>query len=293
MINQRDFKRGAGIDFTGLPVATGGDHNDLIDGAEPYQGVGGTSGDGTGIIIMTTDTAYGAPVVPNPADYAKWERYLWKRNVLGPSSAIAPILYMWSVAAVADPTYLQWVPITNDTAAIENEITALKGVGWTAAQTVVAVDEKANTALATANTANDVANSAQLDVNNLEAVVGGINRLIVRDNYLTLVITNNMDIAIFLETYLAGRTIYNVQFYIKCYINDGTFVVGQMIPIECVYDGTDHGPYFSIYYNAAGNARLATGGGVPKTRLYSGLAADGPELTMGSWRLHVRAITNA
>lgn len=144
----------AGLDFTALDPATGGDHNSLIELASPRED--------KAIVLFSTDTALDTPDVPDASIDTKWKRYLWNRQPHSTSDDTSPIIYAWDDNAASDILFLQWVPIAPGTAEFE----ALVADALAEAQTATAT---ANTALTTANAANLTAATALSNAN--DAVV--------------------------------------------------------------------------------------------------------------------------
>ena len=146
-----DFTKG--LDFTALGSIAAGDHNNLVDLAQPYTD--------KGLVAETTDTGVNAPDVPNAATTTKWKKYLWKRIPHSASSSQTPFIYVWNDALPSVATYLKWVRITADTTTELALISALDA-------RVTAVEASVVTALANAASATT---NAALAVNDAAAAV--------------------------------------------------------------------------------------------------------------------------
>lgn len=165
-----DFLKG--IDFTALAPATAGDHNSLVDGAEP---VVDSAAEAKSINIWTVDSAANVPIVPDPTvdvTLLKWKRYVWIRiPFLGENSDL-PYLYVWNDNLTSDPTLLKWTRPQADTSALEtliadlsvqvsvntDDIAAIQAIAnaanSNAASAVVTAADASATATAAATTAN-------------------------------------------------------------------------------------------------------------------------------------------
>lgn len=154
----------AGIDFTALNPATGGDHVTLIELATPR---GDTGAEGKGIVLWTKDTALGVPNVPNAVLTTKWQRYLWFRRPHATDTDKQPKVYGWNDDAASDATLLKWQLVAVPSSEFEAQVNA----ALAAAQVATAT---ANTALATANTANATATTALANANDAVATAGAV-----------------------------------------------------------------------------------------------------------------------
>src|SRR6266404_2404433 len=116
----QDFTKGA--DFTGINPVASTDLNQLVDAATTFNN--GNVIEGTGIIIVTKDSAANIPVVPNAVTTVKWKRNIWMRI---PFTAAGPfIIYNWNDANISDVIYLKWSSIIPDLTAINVDIAALQ-----------------------------------------------------------------------------------------------------------------------------------------------------------------------
>jgi hypothetical protein len=157
-----DFE--AGIDFTALNPATGGDHNSLVEMATPRED---SATEGKGIVLMTKDSALDTPQVPDASIDTKWQRYLWERKPHATADDTAPIVYAWDENAPNDIILRRWVPIAPSAA----EFQAVVDNALLEAETATAT---ANTALATANAANASAATALTNANDAVTTAGAV-----------------------------------------------------------------------------------------------------------------------
>src|SRR5215813_7357692 len=114
-----------GIDLTLVNPITGADLNILVDEAVPVLDTATT---GKGINLVTVDTALNVPDVPNPelsSQYNKWKLYIWVRKPHSTATSKESSLYIWNDDAVSDATFLKWINVKFDTAAIQAEIDAI------------------------------------------------------------------------------------------------------------------------------------------------------------------------
>lgn len=176
-----------GVDFAALSSATGPDHNNLVDLAEP---LGDSATEGKGIVLWTVDLSLGVPTVPDATALfqTKWIRYIWVRRPNATDPVKTSKLYVWNSSAPNDVTYLKWIEIGFDTTALEAQIAAAQLAADNAQATadnanIVAANaqSQASTALNTANNALSVANNA-LNVANTPPAVGSITATMLETN---------------------------------------------------------------------------------------------------------------
>lgn len=152
-ITTQDFTKG--VDFTGINPATGGDHNNLVELAEPTSD---DSTNGKGLILWTKDTALNTPQVPDPTliGTGKWVRYLWLRIPFHTASSQIPTVYGWNTQGTFLLPFKYWQPIIVDSADLQAQIDAILVIANQALA-------NANAAQTTANNASNVANAANLN----------------------------------------------------------------------------------------------------------------------------------
>lgn len=154
-----------GIDFTALASAAAGDHNTLVDNAEPILD---SASEGKGIVLWTKDSALNTPIVPNPvasAPFNKWKRYVWLRIPHSTASSKIPLWYAWNDDAASVGSLLKWQRVTADTTAVEALITALDTRVDTVETDVANAVNTANAANANAATASTNASAAVTTAN--------------------------------------------------------------------------------------------------------------------------------
>jgi hypothetical protein len=144
-LSTQDFEKG--LDFTGLVSASGADHNQLIDLAVPKDDTGGL---GKGLIIITIDTAFDIPDVPDADVTTKWKRYMWVRRPYTTVVDRTPLVYTWDDNSLPNGSLLKWQQTQVDIAQFDAQINQALAESQAAQAT-------ADTALATANAANAAA----------------------------------------------------------------------------------------------------------------------------------------
>src|ERR1700743_3345393 len=157
-----------GVDYTGLPSASGADLNNGIALSKPLNEVGDET-QGKGIILTTTDTALNIPDVPNPeasADFNKWKRYQWNRRPFAGAVIKNCKSYQWNDDAVADATLLKWNLVFTDTTAIASTANNALATANNAVSIANNAGALAGTANATANTASAAVAAAVVAANN-------------------------------------------------------------------------------------------------------------------------------
>lgn len=148
----QDFKRA--IDFTGIPLASGADHNNLIDLSYPNSD---SASEGKGIFVWSIDSALNTPRVPSPMVVGnKVKRYGWLRIPYVTATSQKPILYAWNDNVASDPTYLCWLDTAADLTTINAAIAALT-------ISLAATNATAVNANVTASNASTTANQASID----------------------------------------------------------------------------------------------------------------------------------
>ncbi len=103
----------SGIDPTGYTSISGSELKQLVDEAQPVDGIG---------FNITTEDVAGNPVVPDPTDTGmeKLESFIWRRV-----TADTVVLYSWNPNAATDVTYLKWQSATQLSIAPNSIVTSM------------------------------------------------------------------------------------------------------------------------------------------------------------------------
>lgn len=150
-----------GVDFTALVLASGAQHNQLIELS--------TLPADKGIILYSIDSALDTPDVPNAAATVVFKRYLWVRKPHATATSTQPILYGWDDNGVNDATLLKWKDTAIDLTAFETQIQNALTIANAASATANAANVAAANAATIANQASNDATSALTTANNASA----------------------------------------------------------------------------------------------------------------------------
>lgn len=158
------------IDLTGLTTITGSEMNQLLETALPAED--------KGLNIVTTDSAVGVPIVPNPdtelegVTPSHWTRYTWIRRPHADAGATSLVEeYVWNPNLAEHATYLKWENI-NARAIEALELAESAAEDAEAAVTAsTAATATAATAATTATAASTLATETAATVEDLEADV--------------------------------------------------------------------------------------------------------------------------
>lgn len=180
---EQDFEKG--VDFTALLIASGADHNELIENGTPFQD---SSNGGKGLILTTKDSALNTPDVPDPtvdAGFTKWKKYIWSRIPF--NNTQKPKIYCWQEDSPDVPTYYRWVEVAADLTQIEADVATALANAAAALALATTANTNANNALNVANTAINNSNTAVTIANNAIAIANNNTTNIT--NLTTLVTT--------------------------------------------------------------------------------------------------------
>lgn len=153
MTSQDFVKR---IDLTGLEDVTGSEMNQLIDTAKTAED--------KGLILVTTDTAFDVPDVPEPdqelegVSVEHWKRYIWLRKPFSIGSYNKA--YAWNDLAESHATLLKW-ELLIDKVELDADILQLQTDVATALQNSINAVNVAEDASTLAQEANVTATTAE------------------------------------------------------------------------------------------------------------------------------------
>ena len=230
-MNAQDFKRDAGLDFTGINPITAADLNNLIDLSLP--------GVDRGLVLISTDTALNTPDTPNASTTTKWARYIWVRIPFNAAPDQKPKIYAWSpTTANSDTALLNWHQLVYDDTTIVADV---------AANTAELVDHEtrigdAETKLG--NQSSDITASTNL----ANQALSGLPQKKIEDNIAIPGITGTASFT----TTLPSRPQY-VRWVLKCTTNDAGRVIGDEVDIDSVLSVADSSKVFYPFYNASNN----------------------------------------
>lgn len=205
-LGTQDFDKG--IDFTGLAIATGADHNTLITNAAPYSDDGSN---GKGLVVWTKDTALNTPNVPDAATNTKWKRYLWIRIPHSTATTHTPLVYAWNDDSGSVATYLKWSVVTADITALQTQVNTVQATANAAKTSAAGASATANAAALTANSAVLSANTAETDATNAasNAATAAANAA-AASAQVTALADNSNRYCKFSESYAANAAVTNI-----------------------------------------------------------------------------------